>query len=120
VRLLHRIAPGGADKSYGIHVARLAGLPRAVVARAEDVLDRLEGKSAGRKKLEIPRRAEPGRQLGMFDQDRTMLKELSEIDVDALTPLEAIAALYAVRDRARKTLGPANGVSMIIDTPHTR
>jgi DNA mismatch repair protein MutS len=109
VRLLHHIAPGGADKSYGIHVARLAGLPRAVVARAQDVLDRLEGQSAGRKKMESPRRVDPGRQLGMFERDLTMLKELGEMDVDALTPLEAIAALYALRERARKALGPGTG-----------
>ncbi len=106
VRLLHHIAPGGADKSYGIHVARLAGLPRAVVARAQDVLDRLEGQSAGRKKLETPRRVDPGRQLGMFDRDLSMMKELGNLDVDALTPLEAIATLYALRDRARKELEP--------------
>ncbi len=106
VRLLHHIAPGGADKSYGIHVARLAGLPRAVVARAQDVLDRLEGQSAGRKKLAAPRRVDPGRQLGMFERDLSMMKELSDLDVDALTPLEAIAALYALRERARKELEP--------------
>ena len=109
VRLLHHIAPGGADKSYGIHVARLAGLPRAVVARAQDVLDRLEEQSAGRKKMESPRRVDPGRQLGMFERDLTMLKELGEMDVDALTPLEAIAALYALRERARRALGGATG-----------
>ena len=109
VRLLHQIAPGGADKSYGIHVARLAGLPRAVVARAQDVLDRLEGQSAGRKKMESPRRVDPGRQLGMFERDLTMLKELGEMDVDALTPLEAIAALYALRERARRAMGGATG-----------
>ncbi len=107
--MLHQIAPGGADKSYGIHVARLAGLPRAVVARAQDVLDRLEGESAGRKQMESPRRVDPGRQLGMFERDLTMLKELGEMDVDALTPLEAIAALYALRETARRALGGATG-----------
>ena len=56
---LHQIAPGGADRSYGIHVARLAGVPREVLERAEQVLGELEGRSAGGEGRAIPRT--PGR-----------------------------------------------------------
>ena len=105
VRLLHRIAPGGADKSYGIHVARLAGLPRAVVNRAQGVLDRLEESAPGQGRMTRVARFETAGQLNLFDDDDGLLAEISKIDVDSLTPLEAIAVLYGWRERARKASG---------------
>ncbi|MBN1153086.1 MAG: DNA mismatch repair protein MutS [Dehalococcoidia bacterium] len=102
VRLLHRIAPGGADKSYGIHVARLAGLPRAVVNRAEDVLARLEASSPGQERMAPGRSNETASQLSMFGEDDGLRAELAGLDVDSLTPLEAIATLYALREKIRK------------------
>jgi DNA mismatch repair protein MutS len=64
---LHKVAPGSADKSYGIHVARLAGVPREVLERAEQVLGELEGKPAAGAApptiLEAPRKGK-GRQAG--------------------------------------------------------
>jgi len=103
VRLLHRIAPGGADKSYGIHVAKLAGLPRAVVNRAEGVLERLEASAPGQVRMTHTARSEAAGQLSLFGADDGLAKELSSLDVDSLTPLEAIAALYTLRERARNT-----------------
>jgi DNA mismatch repair protein MutS len=101
VRLLHRIAPGGADKSYGIHVAKLAGLPRAVVTRAQSVLDRLESSARGQELVTGPARSQVGGQLSLFD-DGGFVAELSNLEVDSLTPLEAIAVLYGLRERARR------------------
>jgi len=102
VRLLHRIAPGGADKSYGIHVARLAGLPRAVLGRAEDVLSRLESSAPGQRRMSAAPPRESGQQMAMFAADDGLRSELAALDVDSLTPLEAIAALYSLRERARR------------------
>ncbi|HCP60133.1 MAG TPA: DNA mismatch repair protein MutS, partial [Dehalococcoidia bacterium] len=78
VTFLYRIAPGGVDKSYGIHVAKLAGLPRPVVHRAREVLDELEG--GGRhKEVAAP-------QLSFFGQKPPVLEELEKLDIESLTP----------------------------------
>ena len=95
VIFLHRLSPGGADRSYGIHVARLAGLPDSVIARARQMLARLE---AGH------RVAAPADQLGLFaaaPAPDPVLEELRTIDVDGLTPREALHRLADLRDRAR-------------------
>ncbi|MBN1855417.1 MAG: DNA mismatch repair protein MutS [Dehalococcoidia bacterium] len=105
VRLLHRIASGGADKSYGIHVAKLAGLPRAVVSRAQDVLDTLEVSSRGRTTSMSGAKVETGAQMSLFGADRELTEDMAKVDVDSMTPLEAIGTLYELRDRARRTIG---------------
>ncbi len=96
--LLRRIVPGGADRSYGVHVAELAGLPKAVVQRAREVLRELEeGERAGRLTAAPP-------QLSLFAStppDDGLRRELAGIDVDSMSPLEALTALYELRDRAR-------------------
>ncbi len=103
VRLLHRIAPGGADKSYGIHVAKLAGLPRAVVNRAQSVLDRLESSARGKEPVTGAIRTPVEAQLNFFGADNGLGSEISGLDVDSLTPLEAIAVLYGLREKARRS-----------------
>ncbi|HET6614748.1 MAG TPA: DNA mismatch repair protein MutS, partial [Dehalococcoidia bacterium] len=99
---LRRIVPGGADRSYGVHVAELAGLPKAVVQRARDVLLELEsGDGAGRAR-------EAASQLSLFaatPPDDGLRREVAGIDVDAMTPLEALTRLYELRDRARAAAG---------------
>ena len=92
---LHRLEPGGADRSYGIHVGRLAGLPAPVVARAADVLRVLESEHhvAGRPVPPAPDAA----QLGLFAGEapvHPLLEELARLDVDALSPLEALKRLH--------------------------
>ena len=101
---LHRIVPGGADKSYGIHVAELAGLPKPVVQRARDVLAALESQSDGRRG---PDRARAGRrsdaeQLPLLAPPSPLLSEIAGLEVDAMTPLEAITKLYELREKARE------------------
>jgi DNA mismatch repair protein MutS len=92
VRFLHRVVPGGADRSYGIHVAALAGLPSGVIARARQVLGELERQ----RPLEPPEQ-----QLGlpMEMAPDPLRKELEEIQPDTLSPLEALQKLYELRSR---------------------
>jgi DNA mismatch repair protein MutS len=95
VVFLHRLEPGGADRSYGIHVGRLAGLPAPVVARAAEVLQLLE---AGHHVAKQPAPRPPdARQLGLFAPaaPHPLLAELEGLDVNALSPLEALNQLAA-------------------------
>ncbi|HEV8634253.1 MAG TPA: DNA mismatch repair protein MutS [Chloroflexota bacterium] len=98
VVFLHRVVPGGADRSYGVHVASLAGIPASVVQRARELLKELE--RGGRRR---PGRSEPtGR--GLFDAPRDpLLDELAGLEPDGLTPLQALNRLYELRDRARRS-----------------
>jgi DNA mismatch repair protein MutS len=108
VVFLHKIVPGSADKSYGIHVARLAGVPSAVNERAKQILAHLESEhldSEGR-----PRIASAGRSRRRGDLQLTLLgpaehpllDEIRAVDVESLTPLEAIQLV----DRWRRSLSP--------------
>ncbi|MHB8587560.1 MAG: DNA mismatch repair protein MutS [Candidatus Dormibacteraceae bacterium] len=92
VRFLHRVVPGGADRSYGIHVAALAGLPSGVIARARQVLGELERQ----RPLEPPEL-----QLGLPIElaPDPLRKELEELQPDSLSPLEALQKLYELRAR---------------------
>ncbi len=90
VVFLHSIVPGGADKSYGIHVAELAGMPRTVIHRAQEILINFEMNSNAINEADKI----PVRQLSMFPQKNLLLEELKKIDVDSLPPLEALNRLY--------------------------
>jgi DNA mismatch repair protein MutS len=103
VVFLRKVVPGGADKSYGIHVAQLAGLPRSVVHRAEEILEQLED-SAARSPLES-RRAIEVRQLPLFVTADPVAEELKALDVHAMTPLEAITKLYELQQKVRGQAG---------------
>jgi DNA mismatch repair protein MutS len=94
---LRTILPGGADRSYGIHVAQLAGLPRNVVTRAREILDELE---SARTPAARRRRPSAALQLSMIAPRDPLIEELAALDVDALTPLDAIRKLYELRERA--------------------
>jgi len=98
VVFLRRIVPGGTDKSYGIHVAQLAGLPRSVINRAQEVLAELEGRA--RVAQDKRRRKTPAQQLGLFPQPGPLEEELAGLDIDSLTPLEAINKLYELKKKA--------------------
>jgi DNA mismatch repair protein MutS len=97
VTFLHRIVPGGADRSYGIHVARLAGLPRDVIIRADEILKDLE-RHAPTATVE-PSRLSAGQQVALFPESSPFLDELAALDVNALTPLQAINKLYEWKQR---------------------
>ena len=99
VIFLHRLEPGGTDRSYGIHVAQLAGLPRAVIARAGEVLRTLEGEH--RVVPGEPERLDPA-QLALFAEGRPhpMMEELKALDLNGMTPLEALNRLAELQRRA--------------------
>ena len=93
---LHKIAPGGTDKSYGIQVARLAGLPEEVIARAREVLSDLE---QGGKELRVQKAGKVSEkrervQLTFFEAEaHPVVEALKGLDVETLTPLEALTKL---------------------------
>ncbi|MDH5696725.1 MAG: DNA mismatch repair protein MutS, partial [Dehalococcoidia bacterium] len=107
VTFLYKILPGGVDRSYGIHVAKLAGLPKSVVHRAQEVLEGLEEDSRqavakrslkGRRR---PKQAVP-EQLSLLGQKSPLFEELEKLDIDSLTPLEAITKLYELQKKAKE------------------
>ena len=96
---LRRIVPGGADRSYGVHVAELAGLPKAVVQRARDVLHELESGTGNGHRARAP-----SPQLELFPQpapEDGLRDALAAIDVESMTPLDALNRLFELRERAR-------------------
>ncbi len=107
VIFLRKIVRGGADKSFGIHVARLAGVPHPVLVRAHEIQARLEVSNINQKGIgqnileEGPKRADE--QVNLFDFAKTeIINELQNIDVMALTPMDAINKLFLLREKARK------------------
>jgi len=107
VIFLRKIVRGGADKSFGIHVARLAGVPHPVLVRAHEIQARLEvsninQKGIGQNILEEGQKRE-NEQVNLFDFSKTeIINELQSIDVMALTPMDAINKLFLLREKARK------------------
>ena len=90
VLFLHKIVPGGADRSYGIHVGQLAGLPAPVVQRASEILSQLETTSGSAVKLD---QAAP-RQMAFFPETNPLLDELNALDINSMSPIEALNRLY--------------------------
>ena len=101
VIFLHRIVPGGADRSYGIHVAQLAGLPKAVIHRAEEILEELEREARAPTRR---RKAAEVQQLALFPtKPHPVVEELSRLDVNSMTPLEALNKLYELQQKIEQT-----------------
>jgi DNA mismatch repair protein MutS len=90
VVFLYKITAGGADKSYGIHVAQIAGMPPTVTIRAEEILQRLEKTSGKAVSLDLDR----PQQMALFPKTNPLLKDLSDLDVNELSPLEALNILF--------------------------
>ena len=103
VVFLRNIAPGGADRSYGVHVARLAGMPASVVNRAWDVLAELEDDSrANRASPRLKRGSPQPQQMPLLTFTSPVVDELLALDVASMTPLDAINKLYELQERARE------------------
>ena len=100
VVFLHRLAPGGTDRSYGVHVAELAGLPNAVVKRAREVLLRLEGEHRVVPGAPAPA-PDPG-QLALFADPlpHPVVDDLKALDLNAMTPIEALNRLVELQRKA--------------------
>ena len=90
VVFLHKIVPGGADRSYGIHVAQLAGLPAPVIQRANEIMAELE-KTSGRAVKIDPHAAQ---QAMLFPESSPLLDELRELDINSISPIEALNKLF--------------------------
>jgi DNA mismatch repair protein MutS len=99
VIFLHKIVPGSTDRSYGIHVAQLAGLPKSVIVRAQEVLAELEGHVS--KKGKVPQR-KASVQIPLFAEGSPLADEISRLDIDSLSPLEAITKLYELKRMAQE------------------
>ncbi len=99
VIFLHKIVPGGADRSYGIHVAQLAGLPGPVVQRATEILQQLEASSGKAVRIDEARPT----QMALFPETNPLLEEMKKLDINTLSPIEALNRLY---EWQRKFLDP--------------
>ena len=95
VLFLHKIIGGGADKSYGIHVAQLAGLPAPAIQRAQEIMKELE-KSAGQAINSNPFVAQ---QVTLFPEVNPLLEEIKNIDINTLSPIEALNKLFEWRKK---------------------
>ena len=102
VVFLHKIVPGGADKSYGVHVAQMAGLPQGVVNRAWEVLADLEAQSQQKNGQQVKVKVEPAQQMALFNDGGNLQKLLRELDIPNLTPIEAINKLYELQKEAQE------------------
>jgi len=104
VVFLRRIIPGKADRSYGVHVARMAGLPAQVVARAEEILADLERSgAAGPRRLTetvAPKRRAGALQVSLFADVHPVVEALRKLDINNLTPLDALNRLYELQKMA--------------------
>lgn len=118
IAFLHRVVPGGADRSYGIHVARLAGVPKAVVHRAEELLANLEAKprpGLPADSLDTARAATDdggngddaplALQLTLFSPADEVARDLAALDPYSLTPIEALSKLAEFHERSKQRTG---------------
>jgi len=96
----HKIVPGSADRSYGIHVAQLAGIPRAVIHRATEILSELEDHYDWRESRQRVRQVAV-QQLPLFSTEpHPIVEEIRQLKIDEMSPLEAISSLYQLQRRA--------------------
>ncbi|MBQ8086971.1 MAG: DNA mismatch repair protein MutS, partial [Clostridia bacterium] len=103
---LRKIVPGGEDRSYGIAVAKLAGLPAALISRARQIMARLEVDdqergSIGKSILVSPKAKD--RQMGLLDEaPMALANEIAELDVVSMTPIEALNKLFELNEKAKR------------------
>ena len=101
VVFLHRILPGGTDKSYGIHVAKLAGVPKPILDRSKEILEELEAtfqKEATGEHLSKHKTKEPDQDSLFVQKHKSVLEKLASTDINNLTPIEAINLLNKIKN----------------------
>ena len=101
---LRRIVPGGTDRSYGVHVARLAGLPKKVIDRAQEILDEYDNCEAACSVQITPRSEKEAAPMGSLFASG-LQQQILKMDVMAMTPIEALNALYKLQDEAKREGG---------------
>lgn len=99
ITFLRRIVPGCADRSYGIHVARLAGLPESLLKRADDILEGLEEEGKGPVPVKAAKKEEP---MGFDLFTSPIIDELADMDVMSKTPIEAMEILFRLSKEAKE------------------
>lgn len=99
---LRKLVPGGSEHSFGIHVAKLAGMPSQVIHRASEILKVLEGNRTQKENKKVKKLTEENIQLSFFQLDDPVLEairdELEKIDINTLTPIEAMMKLHAIKN----------------------
>jgi DNA mismatch repair protein MutS len=109
VVFLHKVVPGGADRSYGVHVAKLAGMPKPVIKRANEILRELEAQGSDfelRKRIKSEReeKAESAGQMALFSTEPPpVVEELLRLRVEEMSPLDAMTKLYELQRLARQS-----------------
>ncbi len=102
---LHKMMAGPADKSYGIHVAKIAGLPSSLLTRADAILKTLETQNAVQDKAAPSKIAEENQQLSLFsevsEEENKALEDLKTMNVMEMTPMDALNALYELQKQLR-------------------
>jgi DNA mismatch repair protein MutS len=101
VVFLHKILPGGTDKSYGIHVAKLAGVPKSILDRSKEILEELEStfqKEATGEHLSRHKTKEPDKDSLFVQKHKSVLDKLAQTDINNLTPIEAINLLNQIKE----------------------
>ncbi|HEY0603813.1 MAG TPA: DNA mismatch repair protein MutS [Herpetosiphonaceae bacterium] len=111
VVFLHKIVPGAADRSYGVHVAELAGIPKVVVQRAKQLLAELEGSNKAERQrirgiMQQGGAVDPQIQLSLFtaQAEHPVIEMLRELRIEELSPIEALTMLYDLQRQARLAL----------------
>jgi len=105
VTFLHKIEPGPADKSYGIHVAQIAGLPEKLLERADSILSHLESQDTGLGSelptASRPKQSQVAEQMSLFAEgtENPVLTELRDLDIYNMTPLEVMAAVAELKKK---------------------
>jgi DNA mismatch repair protein MutS len=106
VVFLHKVVPGGADRSYGVHVARLAGMPKSLVTRANEILKDLEAQSSDfALRRKGGKRSDPnqGDQLSLLPMEpNPVVEALKSIRVEEMSPLDAMTKLYELQRMAKQ------------------
>ena len=97
ITFLRRIIPGGADDSYGIEVAKLAGIPQSIISRAKEILSELESGS-GKTESTYTKHKNDDMQLSLISVDSPVTEKLKGVDLNTLTPIEAMNLLYELKN----------------------
>jgi DNA mismatch repair protein MutS len=100
VVFLYKILPGGTDKSYGIHVAKLAGVPQSILERSKEILEELEStftKEVTSDRLAKHKTKQPDKDLLFIEKHKSVLEKLASTDINNLTPIEAINLLNQIK-----------------------
>jgi len=98
---LKRIKEGAAENSYGIHVAKIAGLPEQVIARAREILASIEGMG---KKYSAQKRSFPAVQEKLFSEAELIVQQILSLDVNRMTPIEALNTLWKLKEQSSRII----------------